>query len=124
MRERKYKMWLTETKEWIIDFLIDSNGVDYFIIDDNNNLIPNAFKEKVEIVEYTGLKDKNGKEIYEGDIISGEEHWAWGKNWKKLVEFEDGKFYPFGTGDWEPDIDQIIIIGNKFENPELLESKI
>ena len=79
-----------------------------------------------EIMQYTGLKDKNGKEIYEGDIIKGKntidadlisqvEH--------QSIGFRNGFYLPiFAIGLSEGVIRdlQIEIIGNIYQNPELI----
>lgn len=67
--------------------------------------------EDVEFMQSTGVKDKNGVEIYEGDIVK-----TFGAN-IYVVEFYDGKFNPISyleASNWE-------VIGNIYENPELLE---
>lgn len=87
--------------------------------------------EKVELMQFTSLLDKNGKEIYEGDIIRGEFlDGLLGVN-VGSVAFEEGQFvfkcpraiqYP-NDPLWFP-VSQLVeteIIGNIFENPELLE---
>jgi uncharacterized phage protein (TIGR01671 family) len=74
-------------------------------------------QENAEIMQYTGLKDKNGKEIYEGDICRVEYVGC------REIKFEKGGFY-FGEGtpmsnfsSWS---EKIEIIGNIYENPELI----
>ena len=74
--------------------------------------------EEVVLMQYTGLKDCKGTEIYEGDVImetimsdytpsSGTEH---------IIRYVDGNFhYPnYNEGRW-------IIVGNIYENPELIK---
>ena len=74
------------------------------------------------IMQYTGLKDKNGKEIYEGDIVKG----YWYDHPKPEVmdiEWSD-HFYGFTITKYPLGIHglhDLEIIGNIYQNPELLE---
>jgi len=80
-----------------------------------------------EILQYTGLKDKNGKEIYEGDIIRAnfaDIKYKEIKEFKSEVMFGYGQFYVCDNSIVYPVFDifaHIEIIGNIYENPELLE---
>ena len=77
-----------------------------------------------ELMQYTGLKDKNGHEIYEGDIVKlCEKHWS--PDWEDtaVVKYEEGCFFPWGTGDWEESSCNYEIIGNVHESPELLSKE-
>ena len=88
--------------------------------------------EEYELLEYTGLKDKNGKEIYEGDILVGINR----NNIEMIAEvfFMDGCFqikqgFRFPAEDQRKDYflrgifdgKELEVIGNIYENPELLK---
>jgi uncharacterized phage protein (TIGR01671 family) len=78
-----------------------------------------------EVMQYTGLKDKNGVEIWEGDIVTADNliclvEWkgvGWRATWKKRRRTE--------TESGSPDLNFRAheVIGNIHENPELLEVK-
>lgn len=74
------------------------------------------------VMQYTGLKDKNGKEIYEGDILKDEKgtiyEIVWGNDllWlAKTKEMHRNCYCPKGVSK------RAEVIGNIYENPELLE---
>jgi len=109
MRELKFRRWDTEYNRFFyIDFSYVKK-VDFY-----------DFFEYVDgpIEQYTGLKDKNGKEIYEGDIIIDEERYI------STISWSDFKFMwvdsEFGSLEDVPD--DIEVLGNVHENPELLSA--
>lgn len=73
------------------------------------------------LMQYTGLKDESGKEIYEGDIVKDTCFNAGTKIVKMDLDYSMG-WEPFtynGGGEWGPEACEVI--GNIFENPELTE---
>jgi uncharacterized phage protein (TIGR01671 family) len=93
-----------------------------------------------ELMQFTGLKDKNGKEIYEGDIVRGFEKEAgfppYDSTLPRAIEFRDGCWCfnanRYDEGDWirfgfwthsnkgKTTLKQLEVIGNIYENPKLL----
>lgn len=123
MREIKFRIW----KDREIIFLSSalSNG-DVFLMN-GNSLEPDT--EKIKIMQYTGLKDKNGKEIYEGDILelidwyddSISIHPVVFKNSAFMCQRLDDKEFPFFYLQGNDELkDGYKVIGNIYENPELL----
>ena len=83
--------------------------------------------ENYEIMQYTGLKDKNGKEIYEGDIIKIYAKGLGGEAIGKIVYDEYDLAFVLRNEEeelseclWYAE-QQIEVIGNIYDNPELLE---
>ncbi|RJC45561.1 YopX family protein [Listeria monocytogenes] len=75
--------------------------------------------DDVVLMQYTGLKDKNGKKIFEGDIGWDEHNECYG-----VVKFEEGKVLYVWENiaeDLQEVADGIEICGNIHENPELME---
>ena len=124
MREIKFRAWDLENKK-----LLKCTAV----YDDMSCRVKDDAKDrhiaikKCELMQYTGLKDKNGVEIYEGDIILTADDLrkqAVG-NWKpkmRLVEWTDNKEYKTGFNLGRAQDGKCEVIGNIWENFELLKA--
>ena len=109
MRPIKFRAWDEDNKRMFTPQRIDADG--------DNKVYDGYGCYDMPVMQFTGLSDKNGKEIYEGDII--DERGIVG-----VVVFRDGGFcVKWGDGMWDCIIDDITILGNVHENPELLENK-
>ena len=77
--------------------------------------------EEVELMQYTGLKDKNGVEIYEGDIVVGYPDIVSSASKAPAIVSMWDMSWCAGTEQLSNNDDSIEVIGNIYQNPELLE---
>ena len=123
MREIKYRAWDIHTESMRDVLVIDWVNE---LIDLSSGIIERRPHE-VKIMQYTGLKDKNGVEIYESDIVFD----RWVNEYTPV--FQNGIYMAYNPKNlmqndpstqfniiWK---DGCEVIGNIYENPELLESK-
>lgn len=126
MREIKFRAWKKQQngnyKMNYEPFVYDNECLGEFSMVNINKALANGgnaeYSEDNIFMQFTGLKDKNGKEIYEGDIA------IFGSDPAEQIIFKDGAFR------WGGDFDYILqiceeynieVIGNIYENPELLD---
>ena len=119
MREIKFRVWDKENKKMM---KVSSLSLENKEIAVRENGTYHFFRmQNLELMQYTEVKDKNGKEIYEGDIYH-----VGDKNIRYLVVWFDSGFEGkqlrstsyAGLKSWAKDIE---ILGNIYENSELLE---
>ncbi|XRD24074.1 YopX family protein [Lysinibacillus fusiformis] len=103
MKEIKFRAWDKEFKRF------SENVLNHTIADIN-------FHTDYEWMQYTGLKDKNGKEIYEGDILNCRTLIIKTMKWSELQEVIEDIIQVY----YFINYDELEVIGNIYENPELL----
>ncbi len=119
-REIKFRVWDVIGKTWY-------HSSQLVIRPYSGTVTDGSTTPDVIVQQYIGLEDKNSKEIYEGDIVTfkyligeGDAESSTGE-----VFFEKGIFYfdrnlYFASNDCNFDEKSIIVVGNIFENPELI----
>lgn len=125
MREIKFRAWDKINKEWNNTFLFDKDGKIFASGRDYEDGI-NTFN--LELMQFTGLLDKNGKEIYEGDIVEWKYLQTWHKNEVRWV----GGGFVVTTSGFKDDLNEpqdlslvsilnCEIIGNIYEHNHLIK---
>lgn len=117
MREIKFRAFIP--RKGIMDYEPDYSGVSHILNDSFKS--DTAYECDAVWMQYIGLKDKNGKEIYESDFV---DH----PNGIKVVNWVDSlAAFDMGMSNFVSDqemsmcyMDEITVIGNIYENPELL----
>jgi uncharacterized phage protein (TIGR01671 family) len=135
-REIKFRVWHKIEKKYLLPSNEKIKSQAIFFLNKNGNLEASLNNHNFIIQQFTGLKDKNNKEIYEGDILSWEntirgipapskdakpfkpEEVYWDNElgiWA-IGSMLDNDFHWYGK--------KGTIIGNIFENPELIDSPV
>lgn len=123
-REIKFRGQRQSDSEWIYgDLLQPTELCNVYEISDCESIDGSRYDVIEDTIgQYTGLKDKNGKEIYEGDIVEYDDV-LWTIEYSK----EDGAFilssYDILENFINTDSKWIKVIGNIYENPNLLQEE-
>lgn len=119
----------TDTGEWVYGSLLQWKDGDATICaneSENNNVLIKHDVNSDTVGQYTGKKDRNEKEIYEGDIIGGSNGSINGYEWpfKLLIKWNDERC-EFNTPAWGymDSTHYYNVIGNIHDNPGLLEEE-
>lgn len=114
-REIKFRAWHKEKKFMMDVAVIDIKSKTVTSYTDYHCHASDSFIpfDDIVLMECIGLKDKNGKEIYEGDVIIAGWHW----DTPHIVEFplDNSDFIEYGLNGKD-----VEILGNVWENPELI----
>lgn len=136
MREIKFRAWDKDIQTFvpIMDFTKNIKEAIYRklgkeVVSSNDGVenLAILLNSNVDIIQYTGLKDKNGKEIYEGDIL------LYLTKTKTVVSYKNGAFVRsyrnsnmyllYDSLAVDGCLEDYEVIGNIYENPELLEEE-
>lgn len=117
MREVKFRAWDNSKKK--MSYNLAQMGLDgFFSLNEEISILQRTHK----LMQYIGLKDKNGKDIFEGDVIKcydKDSYIILTVTWhSKLTGFSP--FICSREPDWD-DFDEFEVIGNIHEHPELIK---
>lgn len=123
-RENKFRVWHKKEHRWITsNVYLSPDGLLWWIAGYQTNGPELLDDEQVAVCFSTGLKDKNGKEIFEGAVL---QHDLWGLTeviWEQGMfrgtETESGKDITLA----DHQLSRSRVIGNVFENPKLMQAK-
>lgn len=121
MREIKFRAWNALDSRDECRMLYQPN-----FSADFRTIMPDGNEWDLPVMQYTGLKDKNGKEVYEGDIVrwyrkswagNKDLEWAYEKVLWETISDDQGEYAGYDyTHWWNGEV-----VGNIYENPDLIK---
>ena len=138
---KKFKVWDTKEKEWVINPRValihheKSWGNDFYLEIDEDWNDEDYDPTRYIFLQSTGLKDKKGNEIYEGDVLITDWDWRnkpvryfYVKECLPFIELVDKQGFDYDNGDYYQGSNveshqwkSFEIAGNIYENPELMK---
>ncbi|MEZ7593417.1 YopX family protein [Streptococcus sp. 27098_8_76] len=124
----KFRAWDTTNKEMFKDTFSITESGQVVVVEQEDVMCPPdyVFVDNLVIMQSTGLKDKNGKEIFEGDIVKMAKDVYSEPTYYEVVRHRGGAYRleskQHGCELWLRHTD-CEVVGNIYENPELLEDK-
>jgi uncharacterized phage protein (TIGR01671 family) len=125
MREIKFRAWDNFFKQmYYFDFEnnIEVRSGHLWIVHEEGAI--SSKSPSIKIMQYTGLKDRNDKEIYVGDLVAVVDYANW-EGLYKIIWDEKNLMYmledAFGDREKLCEFEEYLVKGNIYENPELLE---
>ncbi len=135
MRSIKFRMWgicddspYDEETDSYLPVMIDGDSLSFEHYSEEFQPVCDLLRDtdNCKFMQYTGLKDKDGKEIYEGDIIGRTDEDSFSRPVHRIVEFKNGAFMAVKDNSSDIYLSEIAsdckVLGNKYENPELIFS--
>jgi uncharacterized phage protein (TIGR01671 family) len=127
-RQIKFRIWNLKFQDWEIKDKITLDCDGYVIYNDRRESSFIMDDDSLVVQQYTGLKDSQDKEIYEGDILRDKFGFSYEVYWHDACasfELAEIKEVPHGCPTpifrWR-DVLSLGVAGNRYENPELLKS--
>jgi len=130
MKTVKFRIW--NGMEMVYDITTGKFGTFYVSPEKGDGLNPEdtasltvnttKYHEGTPLMQFTGLQDKNGNDIYEGDILKAD---SWAFNWTVQFDKSKARFNCIinnsgNQNDFIP-TNQVSVIGNIYNNPELID---
>lgn len=128
MREIKFRG--KHNGKWLYGDLVHQHGCTFIFPEEAPDSVDNYSVDPDTIGQFTGLHDKDGKEIYEGDIVLIPKYgnclvmwsgYGWGFHTVEQEVYPDGSMQYRPIGDYRFIFGQAVLVGNIHDNPELMK---